>query len=108
MPESLTADDIPLRLTFELFDNRLNQQLTSLPAVKYPEERRTTHEGPLSYENDPCDLTPHADQHQHQDNRNEEETINMDSALNCDRNLLWYDRTRSKGIVFHIVPCLLT
>ena len=33
MPESLTADDIPLRLTFELFDNRLNQQLTSLPAA---------------------------------------------------------------------------
>ena len=28
-----------------------------------------------SYENDPCDLPPHADQHQHQDNRSEEETI---------------------------------
>ena len=33
MPESLTVDDIPLRLAFELFDNRLNQQLTSLPAA---------------------------------------------------------------------------
>ena len=66
------------------------------------------HEGPPSYENDPCDLTPHADQHQHQDNHSEEETINMDSALNCDRNLLWYDLTRSKGTFFHIAPCLLT
>ena len=36
MPESLTADDIPVRMAFErfeLFDNRLNQQLTSLPAA---------------------------------------------------------------------------
>jgi hypothetical protein len=32
----------------------------------------------------------------------------MDSALNCDRNLLWYDLTRSKGTFFHIAPCLLT
>ncbi len=33
MPESLTADDIPIRMAFELFDNRLNQQLTSFPAA---------------------------------------------------------------------------
>lgn len=33
MPESLTVDDIPIRMAFELFDSRLNQQLTSFPAA---------------------------------------------------------------------------
>lgn len=33
MPGSLTVDDVPIRMAFELFDSRLNQQLTSFPAA---------------------------------------------------------------------------
>lgn len=45
----------------------------------------------------------------HEDCRNEKETINMDSALDCDRNrnLLWYNLTRSKETVWHFGTLLI-